>query len=458
MDMKKIITSKWTKIFLFAVVANMVIACNENDEDFFDKNAIILSAETTETRANAGDFPNAIDGKAQVAIFAYTAKVFQNDNDFRIDHVIADIGDGDGSSYKLLWQEGKEQYWPDYKDDIVFTGYNPINLKHDNDQLEISLSTGEGNTPDVIVADIVRQNSNTPPIVNLSFRHVMSGLTILMKKPNAESPVRLHKTEITIEGSNTRNYDLKTGRWDNSEDNQKEGSTFVYYSAEDSMLLSSTEIVLNSTPLLFFPGMEQDVTLTVYKEIKGEVIPFSMRLSDIKDRFGNVVNILQQGKQATLLLSVEVEVEVEQPQPVELIIDGYFAQNWITITNPTITLQEQFRIEVGVQRNGVPDIETCKKISSIELAGYNNSYRIPLKPLEEGKTMVTNTLQELPAREDITAYQLIVHLNDGRSKEVPSWRYNYHYAIAEWNNVIEDLLIKAIERSLIIEIEGDALD
>jgi hypothetical protein len=288
----------------------------------------------------------------------------------------------------------------------------------------------------------------------------MSGLTILMKNPNAELPVRLLRAEITIEGGNTRNYDLKTGQWKNREDNQEEGSTFVYYTLEDNMLLSSTETVLNNTPILFFPDMEQYVTLTVYREVKGEVIPFSMRLSDMKDRSGNTVNILKQGKQATLLLSVEIE----QPErPVELFVERYVLQDWITTINPPVTItfkiEKIFRIEVEIQRNGVPDIKTCKKISSINLEGSDHSYRVSLKPpTEEGSAVLTNTLRNLPEREDITAYQLIVYLNDGTSKEVPIWKYNYHYAVKEWDNSTENLLINVIERSLIIKIEGDALD
>jgi hypothetical protein len=444
MGMEKIITSKWIKIFLFAVVTITVIACNEKGDDFFDKNAIILSANTenTETRANAGDFPNAINGKAQVAIFAYTERIYQNAGDFRIDHVIADVGAGNGSSYKLLWQEGKEQYWPnDYKDDIIFTGYNPINLKSDNNQLKISLSAGEGHTPDVIVADLIRKNSKTS-VVNLPFRHVMSSLMILMEDSNAESPIRLHKMEITIEGSNTRNYDLKAGRWGNPEDNPKEGSTFVYYTSEDNMLLSSTEIVLNSTPLLFFPGMEQYVTLTVYKEIKGEVIPVSMRLSDIKDRYGNAINILQQGKQSILLLSVGLS-------QLQFVVVEYFLQDWIIDSQPTLKLEK--KIEIEIQRNGAPDIETCKRISSIELIRDNNSNRISLELLEEeGRVAVTSTLRNLPEKEDITAYRLIVHLNNGVTKEIPVGKYDYHYAVKKRDNVIE--------HSLIIKIEGDALN
>jgi hypothetical protein len=455
MGMKKIITSKLIKIFLFAVVAIMAIACNEND-DFLDK--IILSAKTdnsaetdnTETRANAGDFPNAINGRAQVAILAYTAGIHQNNNDFRIDHVVTDVGSSNGLSYKLIWQEGKEQYWPNnYKDDIIFTGYNPINLKSDNDQLAITLSAGEGHTPDVIVADLIRKNPKTSS-VDLSFRHIMSGLTILMKNPNTESPVRLLKTEITIEGGNTKNYDLKTGQWDNREDNQKESSTFVYYTLENNIWLPSTETVLNSTPLLFFPGMEQYVTLTVYKEIKGEAVPYSMRLSDIKDISGNTTNILSQGKQSILLLSVELN---------QLVVENYFLQDWIinVNNNPTTTLQIEdiFRIEVEIQRNGIPDIEMSKKISSIELIGYYDSYRIPLKPLdEEDRVVLTSTLRSFPKREDIAFYQLIVHLNNGTSKEVPRWKYDYHYHYA----LKESLLTSIMENSLIIEIESDALD
>jgi hypothetical protein len=229
------------------------------------------------------------------------------------------------------------------------------------------------------------------------------------------------------------------------------------------MLLSSTETTLNSTPLLFFPDMEQNITLTVYKEIKGEVIPFSMRLSDIKDRSGNTVNILRQGKQAILLLSVEVEVEQPEQPPIALVLEGCILQDWIPTINPpaTSTLKREkiFLIEVGVQRNGVLDMQTCEKISSIELVGYYySSYRISLKLSEEGRAVLTNTLLNLPEREDITAYQLIVYLHNGMSKEIPRWKYNYHYTVKEWDNEAENLLINVIERSLIIEIEGDALD
>ncbi|KAA6324440.1 hypothetical protein EZS27_026234 [termite gut metagenome] len=435
--MKKIITSKWIKISLSAIVAIMAIACNENDDDFFDKHVIILSVKTenAETRANAEDFPNAINGKAQVAVFAYTVNTHQNDNDFRIDHAIADVGNGNGTSYKLLWQEGKEQYWPvDYEAPIVFTGYNPINLKSDNDQLKISLSEGKGYAPDVIVADPITAYTAKTSVVNLSFRHVMSGLTIMMKKSDAESFVQLCKMEITVESNTTRNYDLKTGQWGNLEDDPKTDSTFVYYTLDNTIPLSSTEIVLNNTPLLFFPDMGKYVILTVYKGVSGGVLPVSMRLSDITDGYGN--NILQQGKQSTLLLSFESG---------QLVVKECSLQDW-GIINLNPKPEKIFQMEVEIQRNKVPDMETGKQISSIELVCDYDSYRISMKPFAEEGRAVTNTLQNLP--ENITNYQLIVHLTNGMSKKIPIGKFDYRYAVKNWNNITECLLT----------IEGDALD
>jgi hypothetical protein len=447
--MKKIITSDLIKISLFAVIAVVAIACNENDDVSFTKKAIILSAQTeilsvqtknTETRANKADFPNAIDGKAQVAILAYIADTPQKENDFRIDHVAANVNNGNGSSYKLLWQEGKEQYWPKDNAPIVFTGYNPINLKSDNDRLQVSLSEGNGYAPDVIVADPITAYATKTSVVDLSFRHVMSGLTIKMKKSNEELPIQLHKMEITIEGSNTSNYDLKTGQWDNREDDPKTDSTFVYYTLDNTIPLSSTEIVLNTTPLLFFPNMEKDITLTVYKDVRGGVLPVSMRLGDITDINGREVSILQQGRQSTLLLILEAT---------QLVIKEWSLQDW-EIYNLNPIKPEIFQIGVEIQRNKVPDMEAGKQISSIELVrDGDTSYRISMKPFEEEGRTVTNTLQNLP--KDITKYRLIVHLANGMGKEIPVEKYDYRYAARTWNNVIE-----LIECSLTIE--GDALD
>ncbi|KAA6336410.1 hypothetical protein EZS27_015422, partial [termite gut metagenome] len=268
--MKRYIINKTIKAFFLVVVIMGVIACNEKEEELSNisssmKNLISLSAkmdadETGKaiTRASVGNFPNAVNNEAQVAVLAYITNDYDAAPSY-INHEKADVVSNDILPYYYLaWQKGREQYWPN-EQELLITAYNPIHTKDEksNNKLRISLHPKDWKTnPDVIVADPVTAKYLSGTSVDLSFRHIMSSLTIKMKSANGDA--QLGKVEIFIEeNQSTRLYNLKTTQWENV----LTSSAFANYLLSENISLSSTPVNLSSTPVLFFPGMEQFVTL-----------------------------------------------------------------------------------------------------------------------------------------------------------------------------------------------------
>ncbi|KAA6319063.1 hypothetical protein EZS27_031002, partial [termite gut metagenome] len=114
--------------------------------------------------------------------------------------------------------------------------------------------------------------------------------------------VQLSKAELFIEENQSeRFYNLKTTQWEKL----TVSTPAVNYLLSANIALSSTPVNLSPAPMLFFPGMEPFIRLTVYKKLPdGSYDTVSMKLSDVKDNAGDPVQILLAGIQSTLTLSL----------------------------------------------------------------------------------------------------------------------------------------------------------
>jgi hypothetical protein len=416
-----------------------VIACNEQEEDLFNipssvKNLISLSAKTDANETgeamsfvSVGDFPNAVNNQAQVAVLAY---ITSNPNETPyINHEKADVVSNSAIPYyHLAWQEGKEQYWPD-EQELLITAYNPLNTKdnHSNNKLNISLHPEDWEiTPDVIVADPVTAKYLPNTSVDLSFRHIMSSLNIKMK--NVDEDIQFDKVEIFIEeNQSARFYNLQTAQWEKS----IAFTPSVNYLLNKNIFISSTPVNLSSTPILFFPGMEQFVKLVVYRKLSdGSNDTISMKLSDIKDNTGTPVSLLLPGTKSTLTLSLKSTI---------FSVDNCNLQEWGVVNKDIINVlpsppsppspptpsTRRGQIEINVYL----DTERFKKIQSIQLISGGKEYRAmvtSILPLAFPFSALTENLDELPQYLG-TQSQLIIYMTDNSVWKIPFSMYQYQY-------------------------------
>ncbi|KAA6342602.1 hypothetical protein EZS27_009672 [termite gut metagenome] len=414
------------KAFFLLVVIMGAIACNE-EEDLSGipssvKNPISLSAkidanETGEamTRISpTNNFPN----EAQVAILAYATNNYNET--LHINHEKADVVNNNALPYYYLaWQEGREQYWPGGQE-LWITAYNPLNTKDDksNDKLKISLHPQNWEiTPDVIAADPVTTKYLPNTTVDLSFHHIMSSLNINMK--STDENAQLGKVELSIEeNQSARFYNLKTTQWETT----TILTPSVNYLLNENISLSSIPVNLTSTPILFFPGMEQFVRLTVDKKSPdGSYGTVSMKLSDIKDNTGAPIPLLLPGVKSTLTLSLKSTMVFS--------VDNYNLQEWGVVNRniinpPPPSMRGQIEINVYSL-----DTERFKKIQSIKLISRGKEYRAivtSILPLTFPVSVLTENLDALPQYLDGES-QLIIYMTDNSMWEIPFSMYRYQY-------------------------------
>jgi hypothetical protein len=408
-----------------------IIACNEKEEDLSNisssvKNLIALSAKMdandkgkTITRASVSDFPNAANDKAQVAILAYRTNNY-NETPY-INHENADVvSDTVLPYYYLAWQEGREQYWPD-EQELLITAYNPLNTKdsNSNNKLKISLHPKDWEiTPDVIVADLVTTKYLPQTPVDLSFNHIMSSLNIKMK--GADGDAQLSKVEIFIaENQSTRFYNLETAQWEKT---TVLTPSVNYLLTENLSLSSTTPINLSSTPILFFPGMEQFVKLIVYKKLpNGSHGTISMKLSDIKDNAGTPISLLLPGIKSTLTLSLKSTMVFS--------VDNYSLSEWevVNVADKLIP-GTRGQIEINVRKDSILDSEIYKEFQSIKLISGGKEYRAGITSTSSfAFSALTENLDELPQSLD-TQSQLIIYMIDNSIWKIPFSMYQHQYA------------------------------
>ncbi|KAA6339818.1 hypothetical protein EZS27_012277 [termite gut metagenome] len=417
------------KAFFSIVVIMGAIACNEEDDlsgiPPSVKNPISLSAkidanETGEAMTRVSpinNFPN----EAQVAVLAYVANNYNET--LHINHEKADVVNNNALPYYYLaWQEGREQYWPDGQE-LWITAYNPLNTKDEksNDKLKISLHPQNWEiTPDVIAADPVTTKYLPNTSVDLSFHHIMSSLNIKMK--SADENAQLGKVELSIEeNKSARFYNLKTTQW---EETTTTLTPSVNYLLSENISLSSIPINLSSTPILFFPGMEQFVRLTVYKKSPdGSYGAISMKLSDIKDNTGTPIPLLLPGVRSTLTLSLKSTMVFS--------VDNCSLQEWEVIDAGRATMhtegEKEGQIEINVRRINPLDSEIYIKIQSIQIISGGKEYRTivtSISPLTF--SALTEKLGELPKFLDIQS-QLIIYMTDNSVWKIPYSMYWYRY-------------------------------
>jgi hypothetical protein len=403
------------------------IACNEQEEDLrtlpSEKNLISLSAQVdanetgeTMTRLSVSNFPNAVGEEAQVAILAYATDSYSQY--LYINHEKANVvSNGLLPYYYLAWQKGKEQYWPG-GEELLITAYNPLSAKDDksDNQLKIALHPEKWeNTLDVIAADPVTAKYAPSIVVDLSLRHIMSSLNIKMKKEDED--VQLDKIEILIDGNQSiRFYNLKTALWENS----TALTPPITYPLNKDQSSRSTPIDLNSTPILLFPGMEQFVTLKVYKKPQNGIYDIiSVRLNNVKDNTGAPVSLLLPGIKSTLTLTLTAANVFS--------VESCILQKWNVVNAGNATLTTQRRIEIKMQTDSSLDSSIYEEIRGIKIISNGKEYSAIVtstSPLT--LSAFTENLKELPQSLGDQS-RLVIYMKDNSMWEIPFSQYECQY-------------------------------
>jgi hypothetical protein len=423
---------KTGKIFFSLMAIVGVIACNEQEEDVSGipspaKNPISLSAKIgnneTMTRTLVSDFPNAVNNQAQVTVLAYIAN--HPDETPYINHEKVNVGANSTlPGYFLAWQKGKEQYWPSGEQELLLTAYNPIYTKDSNSNNRLTISLHPENwemTPDVIVADPITAKYLPDMPVDLSFRHIMSSLNIKMKSASGDD-VQVNKVELSIENNQSaRFYNLKTAQWEKP----AASTPSVNYLLSENIFLHSTPVNLSPAPILFFPGMEQFVRLTVYEKLSDSSYhTISMKLSDIKDSTGTPVPLLLPGVKSTLTLSLQSLTMVFN-------VDNCILQEWGVVNSNIINTLSSTRRQIEINMTVIKPlhIALCEKIQSVAIMSSSKEYRAMITSASLSAfvfSALTANLNEMPKSLDDRS-QLTIYLKDNSIWTVPFSMYQHHY-------------------------------
>lgn len=300
-----------TKNVLFVVFTAAVLlfnACNSGSKmpsPAFNDVLINLSADVKDVvqRAAAADFPNAAAGAAQVAVIARKSAA-PDWSELYINHKFADVGSA-AAGYSLSWATGNEQYWPSNGDGLTFAAYSPVAAGGAGLSLDVALGSA---TPDVIVATTKdgitpitgRKDgaSQSPPSVNFHFKHILSQLQV--KINNATDDLDVTKVEIAVAVDEcVKSYEITSGVWTPGTA-PAEVRTYSYSKAAGYG--GGTAEVVNSVPVLLFPGTQASVTIKLYAGQNEELFA-GKTVDEFKDS-GQVAASLVAGMKTILTLKI----------------------------------------------------------------------------------------------------------------------------------------------------------